>query len=83
MSNYYRIYFGEDHVSVENLTKEEVLEELNEYNENDFSSKMSIDLRKGESVDWPEKCECYKSVIIKGEVIIPQKVEVVTKYSVD
>lgn len=83
MSNYYRIYFGDDHVSVENLTKEEVIEAINGEDEDPFSDKMSAELEKGKSIGWPEDCECYQSVIIKGEIVIPKAIEKVTKYEID
>ena len=85
MSNYYRIYFGEGYVSVENLSKEDILDNLNdeEEEEDGFSEKMSIDLKEGKSVEWPENCECYKSIIIKGEIIFPKKVQVVTKFTIE
>ena len=84
MKNYFRIYFGEGHVSVENLSKDDLLNILNDEDEPDcISEKMSNDLKAGESQEWPENCECYKSIIIKGEIVFPKEVKVVTKFEID
>lgn len=84
MSDYFRIYFGEDHVAIEKLDKAEVIACLND-EEDCFSGKMSNDLIKNKipTPSWPENCECHKSIFIKGEIVIPKIVKVATKYGVD
>ena len=84
MTNYYLVYFGESGVTFEPLSKETLLKELNEGDKGiEISAEMSKNLNSGKEINWPDRCDVYRHIIIKGEVIIPKEVETVTEYKID
>lgn len=84
MNKYYVIYFGEDGVTIETFTKDELLEKINDEDESLLvSDSMSINVNGKKGITWPTNCEPHKTIIIEGKTVIPYAVEKVTEYKID
>jgi hypothetical protein len=78
MKKYFVIYFGEDGISISSHTKKEVEEMVNdETQESEFVDGTA----KEYSMD--ETYPIYKIMIIKGEVVLPKPIEVITKFEIE
>ena len=74
--NYFVIENNDGDTTVRVYTKEELLDELNE----NVSNKPSLS-------EIPENCDTNywgeHRLIIKGQMVVPKKVSVVTEYNID
>ena len=77
MDKYYLIYFGEDGVTVEEMTKEKLEKQLNN---NEYEGTSFLDNATNEP---NSEYLSHVAIIIKGEIITPKPVEVVKTYEIE
>lgn len=77
MKGYFIIHYGEDGTSVEQVDKNELLDRIKEqyYGEVGFKNEIGDD---SDTNYWGGDL-----LIIKGEIVVPNSVEVTTKYDID
>lgn len=78
MSNYFIINFGEDGVSISLANKQDVQKFVDDRIKEDepFVTKIEEFYING---NYP----IYKTMIIKGELIIPKPIEIIKKYEIE
>ena len=78
MSNYFIINFGEDGISISSANKQDVQKFVDDRIKEDEPFVTKI-----EEFYMNENYPIYKTMIIKGELIIPKPIEIIKKYEIE
>ena len=79
MDKYYLIYFGEDGVTVNKRTKDEIQNEINK----DPEGYHFIDNEEINSGSIDSEYTSHRHLIIKGEVVVPKATEIAISYEIE
>lgn len=79
MKEYFIIFFGEDGVSIRPATKKEVESLIEEIA---MTGMQDTFVTKSHYIDIDSNYPLYHHMIIKGELVVPKPVQVVTKYEI-
>lgn len=77
---YFVIYFGEDGISIKNYTKEETEKLIKDITEDSISTTPFVEEFKSNYYMDGGNYPIYQYMILKGSLITPKAVQVVTKY---
>lgn len=75
---YFVVYFGEDGISISRSTKEQVQNRLNSDPNGKYVTNNNIKDFYADGGVYP----LYETMIIKGELVVPRKIEVITKLEI-
>lgn len=78
MINYYVISAGPDGISIREFSKDRIVKDLTEEGGIDESSVLTKMPNNSDPNEWGEAI-----LIIKGNIVIPRTVTIVTRYDID